>query len=297
MHGTYQTCYVNLEITFFNESRFQLRAPCLLPELRFLKRVELNDTRYRSIVFDCDHNWEKMINILQGRDVLMVQRKAGCLSYMEDPTGLATLATPTLSAWSIRPSTLAAFTTDKFVLFLCRQFLATGDGGDQAANIQPSAPLDMQLRKLSLILNDCVVHEKTELVKTWLQLIQQSSLIASSFPLWQLKFLVHFSASEPSSFVLPEMAMTLRHELESSFDHLMPELRSAFRSYLTGRDTPVNRCHAEKMAAFVVFYDLPLPDSRLRLDPDVDNPVALLLQLNKTIDQKVAARLAMLLYL
>ena len=291
-----QACYTNMDVTFIDQSRFQMRAPCLLPELRFLNRIQLNDDRYRSIVFDRHHNWDKIVNILQGKDTLIVQRKAGCLSYVEDPTGLASLATPTLSAWSIRANTLAAFTTDKFVLFLCRHFLGAEDGG--TTDIKASDPLDAQLRKLSLILNDCVVHEKTELVKAWLQLIQQSSLISSTFPLWQLKFLIHFSADEPSQFVFPEMNVTLRHEMESTFDGLLTDLRNGIRLYLAARDTPSNRRDPEKMAAIAVFYDLPLPDESLKIEGEMDNPIGLLVQLQKLgVEQKVSARLSTLLYL
>lgn len=293
-----QPCYTNLQVVFNdkNNSSFQLRAPCLMPELRFLQRVQLFDPRYRSIVFDRGHNWNKLERILQGQDHLIVQRKAGCLSYTEDPTGLASLATPTLSAWAIRASTVANFTTDKFVIFLCRHFLGASERGQAQILIeQESRPLETQLRLLSLVLNDCVVNEKTEMVKPWLQLLHKSSQRNSStLALWQLKFLIDFpvkvaSTSNSTPFIDPEMVLALRHELESSWDQLETELRDSLRTYLSGRDTPRERSQSAQLASLAVFYDLPLPMSDLSVDP-----ISSLLQSG---DQKLAARLAILLHL
>lgn len=294
-----QPCYTNLHIVFNDAkaSSFQIRAPCLLPELRFLQQVQLNDPRYRSIVFDRLHNWNKLERILQGRDHLFVQRKAGCLSYTEDPTGLASLATPTLSAWAIRASTVANFTTDRFVQFLCRHFLAAAENQNGTAHLlveQEPKSLNTQLRLLSLILNDCVVNEKTEMVKPWLQLLHKADQRDSStLPLWQLKFLINFPAiTSPSGstpFVDPEMVLALRHQLECDWDRIDPELRNSLHCYLAGRDTPRERSHSAQLANLVVFYDLPLPSVETIMDP-----MALLLQLG---DQKLAARLAILLHL
>ena len=291
-----QACYTNVEVTFVNQMSFNMRAPCLLPELKFLKRIKVMDPRYRSIVFDRHHNWQKLVNILLGKDSLIVQRKAGCLSYTEDPTGLASLATPSLSAWAIRASTVAHFTTDKFVLYLCRQFLSSD------AVEMKSVPLDVHLRKLSLILNDCVVNEKTELIKPWLQLIQQSTMFRSTLPVWQLKFLIHFASSGAAidKFIDSEMMLALRHQLESEFDNQMVHLRSSVRTYLSRKDTPFNRSHAEELAQLAVFYDLPFPSDLL--DNVTEDPMSLLKQLQCNVgevglDQKLAARLMILLFL
>lgn len=276
-------CYTNIQVVFKeNTGTFQLRAPCLLPELRFLQRVQLLDPRYRRVVFDREHNWYKLERILQGADHLVVHRKAGCLSYMEDPTGLASLATPTLSAWAIRAGTVANFTTDKFILFLCRHFL------DGSSTRTPDwGPLDTQLRLLSLVINDCVVNEKTDLVQPWLQLLHKSQQCSSTLSLWQMKFLVNFPVdSSTSHFIDSELVLALRHELESGWDNAH-QMRPSLRGYLYGQDTPGER--SATLAELAVFYDLPLPRTDLATDP-----ISLLVQLD---DPKLAARLAILLFL
>ena len=279
-------CYASVQVVFRDDAgSYQLRAPCLLPELRFLQRVQLLDPRYRSIVFDREHNWHKLERILAGGDHLIVQRKAGCLSYAEDPTGLASLATPTLSAWAIRTGTVANFSTDPFVLYLCRYFLPSA--GPASTD---SVPLDTPLRLLSLVLNDCVVNEKAELIRPWLQLLHQIRIANSSpstLPMWQLKFLVRFPV-DSTSFIDPEMVLALRHQLESEWDRMGPTLRSELEKYLSSQRA-MDQQRSEQLAQLAVFYDLPLPlAAELAIDP-----VSLLVQLG---DQKLAARLAVLLF-
>ena len=86
--------------------------------------------------------------------------------------------------------------------------------------------------------------------------------------------------------------------MECTFDGLLTDLRNGIRLYLAARDTPSNRRDREKMAAIVVFYDLPLPDESLQIEGEMDNPIGLLVQLQKLgVEQKVSARLSTLLYL
>jgi anaphase-promoting complex subunit 1 len=283
-------CYAGVQVVFRDDAgSYQLRAPCLLPELRFLQRVQLLDPRYRSIVFDQQHNWHKLERILAGGDHLVVQRKAGCLSYAEDPTGLASLATPTLSAWAIRTGTVANFSTDPFILFLCRYFLPSA--GPASTD---SVPLETPLRLLSLVLNDCVVNEKSELIRPWLQLLHQiriaNSSPSSQLPLWQLKFLVRFPV-DSTSFIEPEMVLALRHQLESAWDRMSPALRSELQKYLSsGKEAVLSQQRSGQLAQLAVFFDIPLP---LAVELATD-PVSLLVQLG---DQKLAAKLAVLLFL
>lgn len=291
-----EPCYTNVQVVFNDavNSSFNLRAPCLLPELRFLQRVQLFDPRYRTIVFDRQNNWQKLERILQGSDHLVVQRKAGCLSYIEDPAGLATLATPTLAAWAIRPSAITNFTTDKFVLFLCRHFLGASERMSGKLDIKKEAvPLDKTFRFLSIVLNDCVVNEKTDLVKSLVQLLHQSlSEDTSTLDLWQVKFLINFPATSSSfgtHFVDAEFVLALRHELESSWDEMNPLTRDHLKTYLSTREIPRERDNGRKLAQLTVFYDIPPPSLN-----DVEDPIARLIQSG---NEKLAARLVTLLYL
>lgn len=87
---TSRLCYATLRLTFVSDKLSEgqevvLRAPCLLPELNSLKKIELKDDRYWNVVFEKGHNWDQLINMLERCDFVDVKQRVGCLSYQEDP--------------------------------------------------------------------------------------------------------------------------------------------------------------------------------------------------------------------
>ena len=87
---TGQYCYATIHLTFENDKEtdgqeISLQAPCLLPQLRSLKKIELKDSRYWKITFVKHHNWQQLENMLERHDFLSIKQRAGCLSYLEDP--------------------------------------------------------------------------------------------------------------------------------------------------------------------------------------------------------------------
>ncbi|KAG7200866.1 hypothetical protein KM043_003229 [Ampulex compressa] len=126
-------CYATVNLTFENHveaegQQLVLQAPCLLPQLCSLKRIELKDKRYWNIVFEKSHNWQQLENILQKCDTLGVKQRAGCLPYIEDPHGFRSLVAQTLTtenviAWAARPEYVTSFTNDKTVLNIVKYFL------------------------------------------------------------------------------------------------------------------------------------------------------------------------------
>ncbi|KMQ87414.1 anaphase-promoting complex subunit 1 [Lasius niger] len=109
---TGQYCYATIHLTFETDreaagQEISLQAPCLLPQLCSLKRIELKDTRYWTIIFEKHHNWQQLKNMLERRDFLSIKQRAGCLSYLEDPHGYRSLMAQTLTtenaiAWAAR---------------------------------------------------------------------------------------------------------------------------------------------------------------------------------------------------
>lgn len=87
---TGQYCYATIHLTFNTDreaegQEISLQAPCLLPQLCNLKKIELKDTRYWTIIFEKHHNWQQLENMLERHDFLSIKQRAGCLSYLEDP--------------------------------------------------------------------------------------------------------------------------------------------------------------------------------------------------------------------
>lgn len=87
---TGQYCYATIHLTFESDKEAEgqeisLQAPCLLPQLCSLKKIELKDSRYWKITFLKHHNWQQLENMLERHDFLSIKQRAGCLSYLEDP--------------------------------------------------------------------------------------------------------------------------------------------------------------------------------------------------------------------
>ncbi|XP_033359600.1 anaphase-promoting complex subunit 1 isoform X2 [Bombus vosnesenskii] len=128
-----QYCYATVHLTFESEKDGDgqdliLQAPCLLPQLCTIKKIELKDDRYWEIIFVKDHNWQQLENMLKKCETLDVKQRAGCLPYIEDPHGFRSLIAQTLTtenviAWAARPECVTSFTNDKTILNIVKCFL------------------------------------------------------------------------------------------------------------------------------------------------------------------------------
>ncbi|XP_076241205.1 anaphase promoting complex subunit 1 isoform X2 [Calliopsis andreniformis] len=128
-----QYCYAAVHLTFKSEKEAEgqdlvLQAPCLLPQLCNIKKIELKDKRYWEIIFEKGYNWQQLENMLRKCECLDVKQRAGCLSYIEDPHGFRSLIAQTLTTenvipWAARPECVTSFTNNKTVLNIVKYFL------------------------------------------------------------------------------------------------------------------------------------------------------------------------------
>lgn len=58
---TSRMCYTNLSVVQLDGTTMQMRAPCLLPDLKTLSRVSVQDERYWPVVFERGRNWDKLV--------------------------------------------------------------------------------------------------------------------------------------------------------------------------------------------------------------------------------------------
>ncbi|XP_066581363.1 anaphase-promoting complex subunit 1 isoform X2 [Prorops nasuta] len=142
-----QYCYVTVKLTFNSNvdadgQETILQAPCLLPQLHSLKKIELKDDRYWEIRFEKDHNWQLVEDMLKRCNSIGVKQRVGCLSYLDDPHGFRTLVAQTLTtenviAWAARPEQITSFTNDKTVLNIVKYFLQWPKGSkDEEINLK-----------------------------------------------------------------------------------------------------------------------------------------------------------------
>ncbi|XP_011495610.1 PREDICTED: anaphase-promoting complex subunit 1 [Ceratosolen solmsi marchali] len=135
-------CYAKVRLTYQSISqkegqRIVLIAPCLLPQLDRLSKIELDDDRYWKITFDKERNFDQLKTILNANCVLNVKQRAGCLSHMEDPQGFRTLLAQTLTTedviiWTASLKQITSFTTDTTILNFVNRFLKKGDLSNHA---------------------------------------------------------------------------------------------------------------------------------------------------------------------
>lgn len=128
-----QYCYAAVHLTFESEKEAEgqdlvLQAPCLLPQLCNVKKVELKDKRYWEIIFEKGYNWKHLENMLKKCECLDVKQRAGCLPYVEDPHGFRSLIAQTLTTenvipWAAHPECVTSFTNNKTVLNIVKYFL------------------------------------------------------------------------------------------------------------------------------------------------------------------------------
>lgn len=164
-------CYATVHLIFqtdelANGQEIVLRAPCLLPQLDNLQRIELKDSRYWEIVFERGHNWHQLEGMLRRCDFVDVKQRAGCLSYQEDPHGFRSLVAQTLTsenvnAWATRPEHVTSFTNDKTVLNIVKYFLqGLTKGGSENVNSWESQSCRNQNKGSSGYISQ-TINEKT----------------------------------------------------------------------------------------------------------------------------------------
>ncbi|KAH0560894.1 anaphase-promoting complex subunit 1 [Cotesia glomerata] len=158
-----QYCYATVKLTFKSDkfTRGQevvLKAPCLLPQLESLQKVELKDERYWEIIFERGHNWKLLEGMLNKCDSLDVKQKTGCLSYIEDPHGFRSLVAQTLTTenvipWATKQDLITSFTNDETVLNIVKYFLQpTAEPKPRKKRIRrrPKKELDCSAEKMDV---------------------------------------------------------------------------------------------------------------------------------------------------
>ncbi|XP_070511648.1 anaphase-promoting complex subunit 1 isoform X2 [Cardiocondyla obscurior] len=286
---TGQYCYATIYLTFETDKdaegqEISLQAPCLLPQLRSLKKIELKDSRYWKITFLKDHNWQHLENMLERHDFLSIKQKAGCLSYLEDPHGFRSLVAQTLTtenaiAWASRPEYVTSFTNDKTVLNIVTYFLQWSKKGIvNSENIKYSSQNDVQckipefeqyfLHIFAIIVYECITKDKISLIPLWLYIIKSIKIIEeqpNSFAIWQIKLLStqmlrrsSFTVDE-SSLLSTESMLAIKQKTAIILDKWEHDMKSVFKEYLMNGIVQADTIIMAKMCAYFIFYNIPYP--------------------------------------
>ncbi|CAG8436254.1 8034_t:CDS:2 [Ambispora gerdemannii] len=169
----------------------QMVAPCLLPEAKFVERIEIDTPRYWPISLDLRNN-RTLANRFWQNPIIYVKRKMGHLSYLEDPQSIWSLnsrlfprKTPSNQSTGGQHSSnkwefVKVFSSDPQVLAFARHFCENEMDRDLATFCTG-------------VLQECLNSDKPEAIQIYLALYQsQQNLNMNVLLLWNIKILLAY---------------------------------------------------------------------------------------------------------
>ncbi|GIY16750.1 anaphase-promoting complex subunit 1, partial [Caerostris darwini] len=264
--------YINIKVKykntpFYKDAEFVVKAPCILPELKFLKQVIIEDSRYWPIVFDCNENWDILCNLLENGGSLHVMQNAGCLPYNEDPQGFRSLLAQSyiwnnVHAWNIKNVQISNFSSDPVALRFASCFLDPAATSEQEKEWQ---------QKICGFLFECASLEKMEALPTCVAMIQMSKVTNfafRTFDIWQIKmvsayekWIKRYSSHHNDNLMLlrPDFGLSISSSIERSAEKAIAGLKDYLLKYITKNWTPENEIfpnYPSALVGFLLMHDL-----------------------------------------
>uniref|UniRef100_A0A2K6DAI7 Anaphase-promoting complex subunit 1 n=1 Tax=Macaca nemestrina TaxID=9545 RepID=A0A2K6DAI7_MACNE len=260
-------CYALLEVTYkgtqwYEQTKEELMAPTLLPELHLLKQV--------SWAWLGDGSKGSIQSILSKDGVLYVKLRAGQLSYKEDPMGWQSLLAQTVAnrnseARAFKPETISAFTSDPALLSFADYFCKPTVNMGQKQEI-----LDL----FSSVLYECVTQETPEMLPAYIAMDQAIRRLgrremSETSELWQIKLVLEFFSSRSHQERLqnhPKRGLFMNSEflpvVKCTIDNTLDQWLQAggdmcVHAYLSGQ--PLEESQLSMLACFLVYHSVPAP--------------------------------------
>uniref|UniRef100_A0A287BCM0 Anaphase-promoting complex subunit 1 n=1 Tax=Sus scrofa TaxID=9823 RepID=A0A287BCM0_PIG len=268
-------CYALLEVTYkgtqwYEQTKEELMAPTLLPELHLLKQIKVKGPRYWELLIDLSKGTQHLKSILAKDGVLYVKLRAGQLSYKEDPMGWQSLLAQTVAnrnseARAFKPETISAFTSDPALLSFAEYFCKPTVNMRQKQEI-----LDL----FSSILYECVTQETPEMLPAYIAMDQAVRRLgrremSETSELWQIKLVLEFFSSRSHQERLqnhPKRGLFMNSEflpvVKCTIDNTLDQWLQAggdvcVHTYLSGQ--PCEESQLSMLACFLVYHSVPAP--------------------------------------
>ncbi|CAN0504049.1 unnamed protein product [Rangifer tarandus platyrhynchus] len=268
-------CYALLEVTYegtqwYEQTKEELMAPTLLPELHLLKQIKVKGPRYWELLIDLSKGTQHLKSILSKDGVLYVKLRAGQLSYKEDPMGWQSLLAQTVAnrnseARAFKPETISTFTSDpallSFAEYFCKPTVNVG---------QKQELLDL----FSSVLYECVTQETPEMLPAYIAMDQAVRRLgrremSETSDLWQIKLVLEFFSSRSHQERLqnqPRRGLFMNSEflpvVKCTIDNTLDQWLQAggdrcVHAYLNGQ--PCEEPQLSMLACFLVYHAVPAP--------------------------------------
>ncbi|CAB4068606.1 APC1 [Lepeophtheirus salmonis] len=221
--------FCHIEITYMDTAWYKchnlkLKAPCMLPELRYLSSVSICDDRYHPVHFDLAKGTESLKKVLEQRyGQVYIKRRAGCVGYIEDPHGFRSLIAQCLTRdpsfkWDVSSRLLDNFSNVPGVSNFHDIFLKSSKSLGKSSEACRFAP-----EQLSLFTTFAEYHRP------------ECSLLSK------------------------EMATSVLQNLNKTMDSWKSELRVMLRAYLTGNfNCTEDTDRLKKLTSFLIISNLPV---------------------------------------
>uniref|UniRef100_A0A8C4PIT9 Anaphase promoting complex subunit 1 n=1 Tax=Equus asinus TaxID=9793 RepID=A0A8C4PIT9_EQUAS len=272
---TNMPCYALLEVTYkgtqwYEQTKEELMAPTLLPELHLLKQIKVKGPRYWELLIDLSKGTQHLKSILSKDGVLYVKLRAGQLSYKEDPMGWQSLLAQTVAnrnseARAFKPETISAFTSDPALLSFAEYFCKPTVNMGQKQEI-----LDL----FSSVLYECVTQETPEMLPAYIAMDQAIRRLgrremSETSELWQIKLVLEFFSSRSHQerlqnhpkrglFMNSEFLPVVKCTIDNTLDQWLQAGGDAcVHAYLSGQ--PSEESQLSMLACFLVYYSVPAP--------------------------------------
>ncbi|MEJ1278730.1 anaphase promoting complex subunit 1 [Cricetulus griseus] len=221
-------CYALIEVTYkgtqwYDQTKEELMAPTLLPELHLLKQMKVKGPRYWELLIDLSKGEQHLKSILSKDGVLYVKLRAGQLSYKEDPMGWQSLLAQTVSN---RNSDVRSFKKQEI--------------------------LDL----FSSILYECVAQETPEMLPAYIAM-DQIKLILEFF---SSRSHQERQQNNPKQglFMNSEFLPVVKCTIDATLDQwLQAGGDVCVHAYLSGQ--PVEKSQLSMLACFLVYHSVPAP--------------------------------------
>ncbi|KAG8191889.1 hypothetical protein JTE90_019823 [Oedothorax gibbosus] len=269
---SHKPVYLNMKIkfkdtSFYNNAEFNVKAPCILPELKFLKQVIIDDPRYWRIVFDCEENWNTLQKVLENGGSICVMQNAGCLPHKEDPQGFRSLRAKShvwnsLHAWNMNDTQIASFSSDPVALNFASYFLTPAATSFQEKEWQ---------QKIYGFLFECASLEKMEALPICIGMIQmskQSDFKHQTFQLWQVKLLSAYEkwiqryslcCRDTLTLLRDDFSLPITSTVEKTNQAQLKGLKNYLLQYFSQNWMPANEALPEyppALAGFLLLHEL-----------------------------------------
>ncbi|XP_048585959.1 anaphase-promoting complex subunit 1 isoform X2 [Nematostella vectensis] len=183
-------CYVPIQVTlksteFYHETTLDMISPCILPEYNLIKKISVVSQRYLPISIDLGTD-SSISRCLSKFGTVFVKRRAGYLSYADDPKGYRNLLARTFPEQSDKTDVVRSFSSEPqmvtFAGLFCDVHSVCRKEKQQAAFI-------------GAVLHECITDEKPGAIGLYMAIKQAvESVEAHKDPmaLWELKLVLSF---------------------------------------------------------------------------------------------------------